>query len=106
MTQLSPANLDKAFALLVDCAVKGERCPITAGPKAHPFLVPDQIAALKREGRIKATISGKNWRVVTILTGEHAGRATAADPREGKNNRPRATAPSAPRFLTRAELSR
>lgn len=106
MTQLSPANLDKAFALLVDCAVKGERCPITAGPKAHPFLVPDQITALKRGGRIKVTISGQNWRTVTILTGEHAGKTTAADPLEGKNKPARATAPSAPRFLTPAELSR
>jgi hypothetical protein len=40
MTQLSPENLDRAFALLVECAVKGERCPVTsAGPDAHHLRV-------------------------------------------------------------------
>lgn len=105
MTQLSPANLDKAFALLVECAVKGERCPITAGPKAHPWLRADHIAVLKREERIKIGTCGNNWRVVTILTGEHAGKATAAAP-SAPRTQPRTRAPSAPRFLTREELSR
>lgn len=105
MTQLSRANLDKAFALLVECAVKGERCPITAGPKAHPFLRPDQITALKREGRIKITIGGPNWRVVTILTGKHAGKSTAAAPSRVKAPL-RTRTPSAPRPLAAAELFR
>jgi hypothetical protein len=105
MTLLSPANLDKAFALLVEAAAKGERCPKSSGPDRHPGLHRDHIVTLKRDGHINVSITGNNWRVVTILTGEHAGKSTAAAPRASRPVRP-AHIPSAPRFLTREELSR
>jgi hypothetical protein len=117
MTQLSPENLDRAFALLVECAVKGERCPITSGPNEHPFLRAAHISALAHDGRVKVEISGRNWRRVTITTGKHAGESTAANPNDfattyliiDKNGTLKigariATKPSAP--LTREELSR
>lgn len=125
MTQLSAANLDKAFALLVECAVKGERCPITSGPDQHPFLRSGHVGALVRDGRIFVEISSRNFRRITILTGENAGKATASDPdpnsrvyqtlgKEGTkvngklvdHGASSRNQPSAPRFLTREELSR
>ncbi|MDB5603537.1 MAG: hypothetical protein JWP25_437, partial [Bradyrhizobium sp.] len=78
MSQLSPQNLDRAFALLVEAAVKGERCPITSGPDKHPFLRSQQILRLASEKRISIKVGRKNFRQITILTGEHAGKKTAA----------------------------
>lgn len=113
MTQLSPANLDKAFALLVECAVKGERCPIThscAGQ--HSWLRSAHVGRLVREKRIAVSIGHKNWRRVKILEGEHAGKMTSANPagsdaaRYHGHSHAARQKPSAPRFLTREELSR
>jgi hypothetical protein len=112
MTQLSAANLDKAFALLVECAVKGERCPITSGPDAHPWLRSQQVCRLASEKRIAVSIGHKNWRRVKILVGEHAGKMTSANPVAGGAQRfyghspAGSRKPSAPRLLTREELSR
>ena len=80
MTQLSAANLDRAFALLVECAVKGERCPPSRGPDRRPLLRSEVVSALARSGRIHIEISARNWRRVTIQQGPHTGRRTAANP--------------------------
>jgi hypothetical protein len=80
MTQLSPSNLDKAFALLVDHAIIGARCPVTSGPSAHPLLISAHFSGLARQGRIRVEIGGHNWRRITILTGRHAGTSTAPNP--------------------------
>lgn len=125
LTQLSPKNLDKAFAILEACAVAGERCPITAGPTAHRFLVSGHTSALAKSGRIFIEISGQNFRRITILTGTNKGRSTASNPDtgahvwqtvgmegtkingrlfdHGAHSRPK---PSAPRLLSAEELSR
>jgi hypothetical protein len=119
MTQLSPKNLNKAFALLVECAVKGERCPKSVGPDSHPLLDAGQISRLALQGRVRSEISGRNFRQITILTGPHAGKKTAPNPKAGAriwrtmdgagtgwNTAARGYQPSAPRALTREELSR
>jgi hypothetical protein len=119
MTALSPANLDRAFALLVECAVKGERCPITSGPDQHPLLIHEQVSMLARAGRIRVETSGRNFRQITILTGPHAGKKTAPNPNANarifrtmdgsgvvSNTAAGGYQPSAPRPLTREELSR
>lgn len=123
MSRISPENLDKAFDLLVDHAVKGLRCPVTSGPGKHPKLASVHISTLAKAGRVFVEISTSNFRRVTILTGPHKGKATAAnpDPRarvyltaskegtriNGRFTDARASArkqPSAPRLLTSAEI--
>lgn len=118
------SSLDQTFALLEAAAVAGERCPRTSGPDATPNLKGSHICALAREGRIFIEISSRNWRRVTILTGPHAGNSTAPSPhsnavayrtvgKEGSKTNgklddrgaARRQQPSAPRFLTREELS-
>lgn len=113
MTQLSPTNLDRAFSLLVEAAVKGERCPIThSGADQHPWLRSAHVCRLVREKRIAVSIGHKNWRRVKILEGEHAGKMTAANPagsgapRYHGHSPASRRQPSAPRRLTREELSR
>jgi hypothetical protein len=73
------------FQLLVDAAVEGKRCPVAdaidramslAGHGYGATLVP----ALADAGRIRIEVGGKNWRVVTICDGPHAGAATARPP--------------------------
>lgn len=123
MNSTSPSALDRAFALIEQCVLRGERCPITNGPSQHAFLRNAHTSALAQAGRIFIEISTGNFRRVTLLTGEHAGKATAANPNpharvfktigaegtktngrledRGSSRRPQ---PSAPRFLTAKEL--
>lgn len=70
-------NLD----LLVAAAVDGERCPQDA---PHGPLGRGAISELVRAGQIRSEVYSRNWRVVTILKGEHAGKSTAAPPWGGK----------------------
>lgn len=80
MSATSPDNLDKAFALLCECAAQGQRCPVSRGPDAHPFLQPLHTSALAAQGKIRIEIYAHNWRVVTILVGLHKGKRTAPSP--------------------------
>jgi hypothetical protein len=77
---ISDAALDKAFALLVEAADVGERCPKTIGGP----LAKDALTALVRAGRVRSEVYAHNYRVVTILVGEHAGKSTAPHPAGGK----------------------
>lgn len=110
------AYLDKCFARLVAYAVAGKRCP----ENGQDGIYSDLTSALARAGRIKIEISGRNYRRVVILTGEHAGKATAPDPTGAQpwkivgkhttiNGRVHVPAlqqhqPSAPRLLTAEEI--
>lgn len=70
-------NEDETFALLEAAAVNGARCPMN-----QPFgpLYSTRVTALAHAGRIRIEVYRNNWRVITILTGEHAGKATAPPP--------------------------
>lgn len=116
------APLEKTFAVLVAAAVAGERCPMGSGPVAS--INHTHVGQLAHAGRIFVEISSRNWRRVTILEGEHKGKATAPNPdpkattyltiglegtkRGGRfvQGRPHGQQPSAPRLMTKDELKR
>lgn len=75
---------ERAFGVLEQCAAKRERCPVTSGPCAHPWINSQHIRKLARQGRIFVEVSSRNWRVVTILKGQHKGKQTAPNPHRGQ----------------------
>lgn len=76
-TRPHPSDIERVFTALVQCAITGERCTQNDGLGNRGA---DCIRALASSGRIRIEISGRNYRKVTILTGPHAGKSTAADP--------------------------
>ena len=68
------AKYDKLFEKMVDLAVRGERCPF------NEHLPPGGLSALARAGRLKIEVFRHNWRIVTILEGQHTGKHTKRDP--------------------------
>jgi hypothetical protein len=74
----SRASINRAFALLTSTAVAGERCP-----KTHPYgpLQDGIIQELVRRNMIRSEVYRQNYRVVTILVGEHRGKTTKAAPK-------------------------
>lgn len=107
--------VDACFEMLVAAALAGVRCP-----GRDDGATSDLTTALARAGRISVEIYALNYRRVVILTGEHAGKATAAAPSDhkpwkvigrstvingkvqtDKRERPQ---PSAPRILSSAEI--
>jgi hypothetical protein len=72
----------EAFAMLERAAVNGCRCPVSR----TDGLTSQLTGNLARAGQIRIDVYPHNWRVVTILTGPNAGRATAPPP--NKNWRP------------------
>ena len=110
MTEWAEKRIDKAFQMLVRAAVAGERCPMT---DPHGPLQSGAIEKLTSLGMIRSEVSGRNYRRVVILKGEHAGKSTASNPYghalwciDGRHvERGRADTlprqqPSAPRLLT------
>lgn len=79
-SRLSDQALDRAFAILEQAAVNGERCPVTSGPNAASGIKSKHISELAKAGRIFVEVSSRNWRRVTILTGPNAGKSTAPNP--------------------------
>lgn len=70
------AKLAHAFERVVNAAVAGVRCPIN-----DDLQVPaGAFVEIARAGHIEIIVAGKNWRVVRILTGDHAGKSTAPCP--------------------------
>lgn len=112
---VSDTFLDRAFATLVRAAVEGRRCPVNGSNGITTVA----MGALARRGDIRTEVFTLNWRAVTILTGPHAGKATAPCP-HGRGAKPyrtidtsatpyrkpgqQARGPSAPRPLTQSEL--
>lgn len=71
---MSTTNLARAFALIEAAAIQNRRCPMND-------QVPGRSGAfseLARAGRIRVEVFKHNFRQVTILTGPHAGKKTAA----------------------------
>lgn len=109
---LSEQEIERAFALIEQAAINGERAPqgTPHGPLPH-----SAITTLYRAGRVRGEIHPRNWRVLTILAGPHKGKSTKAPPWGGKpykildvrNTATRAPGvgkPSAPRLLSSAEI--
>jgi hypothetical protein len=66
----------EAFATLEGAAASGARCPITG----TGGLTSQLTGNLARAGKIRIDVYPHNWRVVTIMTGPHAGKSTAPAP--------------------------
>lgn len=80
----SAASRDACFRLIEQAAIAGERCPVNKGEAGGPPEMSSAIVAdLAREGRIRVEISSRNWRTITLLSGDHAGKQTKPDPRGG-----------------------
>jgi hypothetical protein len=71
------ARIEKNFALIVAAAVNNERCPVG---HAHGPIESGAIERLITLGWIRSEVSGRNFRQVFILHGEHAGKKTAGNP--------------------------
>lgn len=69
-------SLDRAFDLVVQAAIKGERCPENGADGIHM----QDIAKLAHTGRIEIEIYASNFRRATILEGPHVGKRTAPEP--------------------------
>lgn len=67
-------RFEKDFQLLIEAAIKGVRCPQT---QPHGPLANGAMTELIRAGKIKSEVYRHNFRVVTILAGEHRGKSTA-----------------------------
>lgn len=67
------------YDLIAAAAVGGERCPLTIpyGPVRQ-----NSLEWLTKNGLVRTELYRHNYRKVTILTGEHAGRSTAPPPDE------------------------
>lgn len=68
----------QAFNILVAAAVDGRRCPENETFGSNRSA----IGGLARDGRIRIEVYVHNYRVVTILDGEHAGKTTAPCPKK------------------------
>jgi hypothetical protein len=74
MPRWSADLLEKNFRLFKAAAVADERCP-----QNHPHgpVNSGAVSALIKAKRIRSEVYAKNYRVVTILTGQHKGKSTA-----------------------------
>ena len=66
-----PSECNALFFKLCEAAKTGDRAPVVKG---------NAYGTLARDGKILIEISGHNWRQVTILTGDQAGKKTKANP--------------------------
>jgi hypothetical protein len=62
----------EVFERIIKAALANERCPVTA--RDFPTTI---VSELARAGKIKVEVFAHNWRRITILEGEHKGKATA-----------------------------
>lgn len=76
-----------AFAIVERAAIAGERCPTNEGLcdalRVAGFVFAggnELLSGLAREGHLEIRVAAQNWRIVQLLTGEHAGKMTAPAP--------------------------
>ncbi len=70
-------SLDTTFAAVVRAALAGERCPISHKYKTDgPTIKSTELRELARLGHARIEVYPRNWRVVHILSGPHAGKST------------------------------
>jgi hypothetical protein len=103
---ISEAEIEHAFSLIEQAALKGERAP-----QNEPFG-PIRVVALGKlydTARIRGEIYLNNFRRIVILTGPNRGKGTADPPTPGPpwkiiEKRVKAQKPSLPRILSREEI--
>lgn len=76
--------INDIFATLEHAAVMGERCPVNG----EAGFDGNDLAELAAAGRIKNETYAHNFRVITVLVGQYAGRSTAPPPKGRKPKRP------------------
>lgn len=76
-----------AFAIVERAAIAGERCPtneaLCDALRLQGFVFAGGnvlLSDLAREGHLEIRVCAHNWRIVQLLTGEHAGTSTAPAP--------------------------
>lgn len=74
-SKFSKAEQRRAFNVLVEAARVKVRCP------TNDYFSHGAVAALAHAGWIRIYVYARNWRVVEIITGPHAGARTAPPPR-------------------------
>jgi len=81
MTRHKVTNLaEVCFQLIENAAIAGVRCPMS---RPYGPLDSEGVSRLVTDGRIRVEIFRQNWRVITLLTGPHAGKSTKAAPGGG-----------------------
>lgn len=81
---LTQNQIEMGFALIELAAENGERCPTNQSAENPTGELRSGVTtALLKQGRIRVEVYAHNWRVVTILTGPHAGKRTAPSPYKG-----------------------
>ncbi|MBX3504450.1 MAG: hypothetical protein KF895_03150 [Parvibaculum sp.] len=71
---MTPAQ-QRLFDTLVQAAVDGIRCPTNGELRAYK-----ELSSLCRAGFVRSEVYEKNYRVVEITSGVHAGKRTAEHP--------------------------
>jgi hypothetical protein len=76
-SHVSEKTLAADFGVIEVAVAMNERCP-----KSYPDgpLQRGSISELFKRGMIRSAVYAKNYRVITILTGPHAGESTKAHP--------------------------
>ena len=87
--EITDPFLKDYFGVIEQCAIKNERCPGDPAIKKHLLsknnygrlpIQPSPGPHLARMGYLKIEIFAMNYRVITICTGPHTGKATLASP--------------------------
>lgn len=80
MTVHSEAFIEDAYKAIEFAALAGFRCPLSGECNVNSITV--KILCMR--GKIRAEISGYNWRTAIILEGPHAGASTMPNPKGGR----------------------
>lgn len=84
LSDMAPDLVD-VFDVVVSAAVAGRRCPpnhknVARGGAPTISIDSRKLQRLARDGFLQIDIYPKNWRMVTIRVGPHAGATTARPP--------------------------
>ena len=83
-TYKNSVDLDRmVFRMIESRAAIGGRMPRHEDFKTDGPSIKRSIVRLIKAGKIQCNISGRNWRVMTVLVGPHAGTQTQVPPHGG-----------------------
>lgn len=85
ITPTAQSRADLLLNLIRQAAIDGDRMPTLQGLRRMGHRDPNaSLRRLAASGRIRIEVYGRNWRVVEICRGPHAGKRTAESPRGGR----------------------